>query len=338
MPNDLLIASNNAESKEDVDTKNNDTESESLKETVEEVDNLTALRVNLDEERDKEKTELKTTMTNEDATTDEKNNAYEQLKYLAVIEGEEEKLEKLIKKEYDLNSLDVYKRQDKTPATRVYSTLDFDKSGKQYYEVDKEKVYYVKNGDSFVFRMQFSEALKTAPTVEVGGMEVPMTLNEKFLNNEGKYIYEGTVNITEEAKLSQGRLEIVLSNVVDMAGNESTDEVVLNQTPTSNGRVAIYDVTYPGPTILGITGFFNETEDAHYIAYGQKVRVLTYYKEKLSVNPIVKIGNKEFETYYTEDSSDFENGVYAYYADIAITEDLGLNEGEIPFTVYGQKD
>ena len=227
---------------------------------------------------------------------------------------------------------------DKTPATRVYSTLDFDKSGKQYYEVDKEKVYYVKNGDSFVFRMQFSEALKTAPTVKVGGMKVPMTLNEKFLNNEGKYIYEGTVNITEEAKLSQGRLEIVLSNVVDMAGNESTDEVVLNQTPTSNGRVAIYDVTSPGPTILGITGFFNETEDAHYITYGQKVRVLTYYKEKLSVNPIVKIGNKEFETYYTEDSSDLENGVYAYYADIAITEDLGLNEGEIPFTVYGYKD
>ena len=140
---------------------------------------------------------------------------------------------------------------DKTPATRVYSTLDFDKSGKQYYEINKEKVYYVKNGDSFVFRMQFSEELKTAPTVEVGGMKVPMTLNEKFLNNEGKYIYEGTVNITEEAKLSQGRLEIVLSNVVDMAGNESTDEVVLNQTPASNSRVAIYDVTSPKITLNG---------------------------------------------------------------------------------------
>ena len=43
-------------------------------------------------------------MTNEEATTDEKNNAYEQLKYLSVIEGEEEKLEKLIKKEHNLNS------------------------------------------------------------------------------------------------------------------------------------------------------------------------------------------------------------------------------------------
>lgn len=227
---------------------------------------------------------------------------------------------------------------DKTPATRVYSTLDFDKSGKQYNEVDGEKIYYVKNGDSFIFRMQFSEELKTAPTVEVGGLNIPMTLNEKYLNNEGKYIYEGTVNITEEAKLSQGRLEIILSNVIDMAGNESTDEVVVNQTPTSNGRVVVYDITSPEPKILGITGFFNETIDAHYITYGQKVRILTYYNEKLGTNPIVKIGNKEFETYYTEDSSDPENNSYAYYADITISEDLGLSEGEIPFTVYGHKD
>lgn len=100
MPNDLLIASGEAVSKEKTNTKNDETD----KETIEEVDNLTALRVNLDEERDKEKTELKTTMTNEKSTTDEKNNAYEQLKYLSVIEGEEEKLEKLIKKEYNLNS------------------------------------------------------------------------------------------------------------------------------------------------------------------------------------------------------------------------------------------
>ena len=43
-------------------------------------------------------------MTKEDATTDEKNNAYEQLKYLSVIEGEEEKLEKLIKENHKLDS------------------------------------------------------------------------------------------------------------------------------------------------------------------------------------------------------------------------------------------
>lgn len=100
MPNDLLIASNSTETKEE----NKTTTEESDKDAISEVDDLTALRVNLDEERDKEKAELKKEMTNEEATTDEKNNAYEQLKYLSVIEGEEEKLEKLIKKKHNLNS------------------------------------------------------------------------------------------------------------------------------------------------------------------------------------------------------------------------------------------
>lgn len=96
MPNDLLIASSS--------TTEEKSEVKEEQETVSETDNLTALRVSLDEERDKEKEELKTTMTKEDATTDEKNNAYEQLKYLSVIEGEEEKLEKLIKEKHNLNS------------------------------------------------------------------------------------------------------------------------------------------------------------------------------------------------------------------------------------------
>lgn len=99
MPNDLLIASSSTN-----DKKSETKEETEDQETVSETDNLTALRVSLDEERDKEKEELKTTMTNEDATTDEKNNAYEQLKYLSVIEGEEEKLEKLIKEKHNLNS------------------------------------------------------------------------------------------------------------------------------------------------------------------------------------------------------------------------------------------
>ncbi len=104
MPNDLLIASNSTnqeEQKESTDTEDQDTISDV---DVGEADSLTALRVSLDEERDKEKEELKTTMTNEESTTDEKNNAYEQLKYLSVIEGEEEKLEKLIKEEHKIDS------------------------------------------------------------------------------------------------------------------------------------------------------------------------------------------------------------------------------------------
>lgn len=105
MPNDLLIASSSTDTKEETNEDNNaDSTDENTISEVDEADSLTALRVSLDEERDKEKEELKTTMTNEDATTDEKNNAYEQLKYLSVIEGEEEKLEKLIKEKHKLDS------------------------------------------------------------------------------------------------------------------------------------------------------------------------------------------------------------------------------------------
>ena len=100
------------------------------------------------------------------------------------------------------------------------------------------------------------------------------------------------------------------------------------------------DNVEPGPRVVGITGFFNEAEgaDAHYITTGESVRILTYYNEKLGTAPMVKIGNKEFQTYYAEQSSSEENGSYAYYADIKITEDLGLSDGEIQFSIYGHKD
>ncbi len=90
MPNDLLVAKNAANKKE---TVKKDTT------TVKESDNLTALRVSKEEE----KSDLKKTMTKEDATTEEKNNAYEQLKYLNEVEGQEEKLEKKVKEKYNLS-------------------------------------------------------------------------------------------------------------------------------------------------------------------------------------------------------------------------------------------
>ena len=100
------------------------------------------------------------------------------------------------------------------------------------------------------------------------------------------------------------------------------------------------DNVEPGPRVVGITGFFNEAEgaDAHYITTGESVRILTYYDEKLGTAPMVKIGNKEFQTYYAEQSSSEENGSYAYYADIKITQDLGLSDGEIQFSIHGHKD
>ena len=92
MPNDLLTKANN-----------NIIQKNKTKKTIEEASSLTAMRVNLDEERETEKTELQKQLTDEDMNSQEKNNAYEKLKYLNEVKGKEETYEKEIKKQYKLD-------------------------------------------------------------------------------------------------------------------------------------------------------------------------------------------------------------------------------------------
>ena len=94
MPNDLLSKVENIV--EDKETKEvvNEVEEESL---------LVAMRVNLEEERQETITKLQKDLTKEELSTEEKNNIYEQLKYLNEIQGKEEKLEKQIKKDLKLD-------------------------------------------------------------------------------------------------------------------------------------------------------------------------------------------------------------------------------------------
>lgn len=96
MPNDLLVGNN----KKSVISKNNDNKEVSIKETS----SLIAMRVSLEEERQEQMVSLQEKLTNDKATTDEKNNAYEQLKYLNQLQGQEEKIEKQIKEKFDLDS------------------------------------------------------------------------------------------------------------------------------------------------------------------------------------------------------------------------------------------
>ncbi|MBR2678545.1 MAG: SpoIIIAH-like family protein [Bacilli bacterium] len=70
---------------------------------VKEENALVAMRVSKEEERQEAMNVLNEKLTNEKTTTEEKNNAYEQLKYLNEVQGKEESLEKRLKKEYDLD-------------------------------------------------------------------------------------------------------------------------------------------------------------------------------------------------------------------------------------------
>ena len=90
MPNDLF--KDVSESKE-----------EEIVTTIEEVDSLLAMRVSLEEERQTSIDALQEQLVSDVLGTEEKNNIYEQLKYLNEIQSREETLEKTIKKEYGIN-------------------------------------------------------------------------------------------------------------------------------------------------------------------------------------------------------------------------------------------
>ena len=92
MPNDLLRdTSNDLENVGEVNAK------------VEEVSSLVAMRVSLEEERQNTIDKLQEQLVSDVWGVEEKNNLYEQLKYLNEIQSREEDIEKRIKKDYGMD-------------------------------------------------------------------------------------------------------------------------------------------------------------------------------------------------------------------------------------------
>ncbi len=112
MPNDLLKSAATVESSK----KEKEKSTTNTKETVEESSSLIAMRVSLEEEREQEMTDLQEQLTSEEVSSEEKNNAYEKLKYLNSLQGKEEEFEKAIKKNY---KVDCFVKIDNTNADVV---------------------------------------------------------------------------------------------------------------------------------------------------------------------------------------------------------------------------
>lgn len=111
MPNDLLKTINTDPKKEP-----------EVVETIEEASSLVALRVNLQEERQEEMTVLQEQMTSS-KSTEEKNNAYEKLKYLNEVQAKEQDLELKIK---DNLNLDCFVKMDNTNINTVCISSEHD--------------------------------------------------------------------------------------------------------------------------------------------------------------------------------------------------------------------
>ena len=96
MPNELFMVNENKDN-----TSLNDNKKVSAE--IKESELIVTMRVNLEEERTKEMDNLKTTLMNEESTSEEKNNAYEQIKYITNLSVQEENLENKIKKEFNID-------------------------------------------------------------------------------------------------------------------------------------------------------------------------------------------------------------------------------------------
>lgn len=101
MPSELLKSNNGDYNLVNKDESNDET---SPTITITESELLQALRIDLEEERSVLKEELESLLTSLEATADEKNDAYEKLKSLNLITGQEENLESLIKSNYGIES------------------------------------------------------------------------------------------------------------------------------------------------------------------------------------------------------------------------------------------
>jgi len=140
MPDELLEKASIASTKE---------EKVQIKEVKEE-NALMAMRVNLEDQREEEISILTKQLASEKITSTEKNNIYEQLKYLNEIQGKEEILEKKIKKEFDLDcfikidtpditTVCVSKEHDASLANKIMKSIQNDYENKMNITVKFQK-------------------------------------------------------------------------------------------------------------------------------------------------------------------------------------------------------
>ena len=100
MPNELLISNNSNIINNDSELVDNVSNNSSIKsESI-----ITSMRVELDEERNLLFNELQGKLSDGKLSVDEKNEVYEDLRYISEISSKEEMLEKKIKDQFNLDS------------------------------------------------------------------------------------------------------------------------------------------------------------------------------------------------------------------------------------------
>ena len=232
---------------------------------------------------------------------------------------------------------------DKTPAVKSATNILV------LGDINENKVFYATIGDTIQAYVSFNEKLAHNPTFILINDGKEYTMDESLVtaqkpNKDGKYVYQILYKIEEDTTFVDGEITLRVTDLEDMYGNKIADE-----TKPTNGHIVYFDKTAPMYTNLGILNVThyrnnvknNANEDINHITDGDEIRILVKFEEKLAVEPKVMINNDKelvFDCTYRPDSSK-EGSYYYYMADIKITPEMNLPEGEeIQFKVYGYED
>ena len=206
------------------------------------------------------------------------------------------------------------------------------------YDVDDSVRYKViGNGQDLYVEYVLKEEFTSTPVIEIGGKEFEMTCNTASWD-DSLYKCDAHITITDDMNLTNGEvIPFTITGVKDLAGNE-TVVTQDNVTITNKYGQVIYDNVAPVYNSLGLVNITHYREDSKgdnlFVAnVGDVLRVMVRFDELLEVNPTVTLGGVTKEMHLDKAWAD-----YSYWADIEITEDMDLSDGNIDFVISGYAD
>ena len=232
---------------------------------------------------------------------------------------------------------------DRTPNRVTFTSI------KTTNDAVRENTYYVKNGDTVTLRIGFREKLGTNAVVKIGGREATLTY-VKYFAQPNHHEYTATLTIpADETELAEGELSFTIENVTDEVGNkgfyyQTNGKTVLEtitKNVTTNGKNVIYDRTAPTrkSTDFYVSGL-TQVVKTFYTQYGKKVVVNITTDEELAEVPTFTLHNNGND--YAMNDAIYrglnDKGYHLYQASFEVTEETGMTDGEITFTVSNIKD
>ena len=175
--------------------------------------------------------------------------------------------------------------------------------------------HYAKDSDVIVVRMDANEKLQANPYVSLG----EKLYETKSVNNTNQYEVEIPLEKTLSL-LSNEKITITISNVVDLAGNKQQEFTTTGE----NGTYVIYDDIAATVTNLEI---FSNNKNPSFAKLNDEITLSFAVSEPLQEIPKIQIFGKE----YLPEEKILENGMPSYQVQFKVDE--SMPEGPVLFSV-----